>query len=78
MDEVFFLLLLAIIPVVAIVIIVLVIIVIRQLIKARASAISKRSFEMLASELREENAKIMAELAVVKEMLGSVKARGAD
>ena len=48
------------------------IIIIGQVLKARTSAISKRSFEILANELKEENAKIMVELTAVKENLLSI------
>ena len=46
--------------------------VIGQVLKAHASAIGKGSFVKLANELKEENAKIMTELAAMKESLGSI------
>ena len=48
------------------------IMVIGSVVKARMSAISQRSFEKLANELKEENTKIMAELAAMKESIGSI------
>ena len=46
--------------------------VIGQVLKARASSISKRVFENLANELKNENAKIMTELTTMKESLDSI------
>jgi len=52
--------------------VIVLIIVIGQIIKARLSAINRQSFEKLANELKEENAKIMAELVTMKESIGSI------
>lgn len=46
--------------------------VIGQIIKARVSAISKRSFEKLTTELKDDNAKILTELTAMKENLNSI------
>ena len=46
--------------------------VIGQVLKARASGISKRAFEKLTSELRDENAQILAELTAMKGSLDSI------
>lgn len=51
---------------------VVLIVVIGQIIKARVSAISERSFEKLTTELKEENVKILTELADMKENLSSI------
>ena len=48
------------------------IMVIGSVVKARMSAINQRSFEKLANELKEENTKIMTELAAMKESIGSI------
>ena len=43
-----------------------------NVLKARAAAISKTSFEELANELRAENAIILADIAEMKESLNAV------
>lgn len=52
--------------------IVVLVVVIGQVIKARVSAISARSFEKLATELKEGNTKTLEELTAMKESLSSI------
>jgi hypothetical protein len=52
--------------------VVVLIVVIGQIIRARISAIGKRSFENLANELKEENAKIMMKLTAMEETVNSI------
>ena len=51
---------------------VVLIVVIGQVVKTRMSTIGKLSFQKLANELKEDNAKIMADLAVMKEGIDSM------
>ena len=48
------------------------IIVVGNIVKARVSAVSRKSFEELADVLKKENEKIRAELAGIKESVGSI------
>lgn len=72
MDDVLTLLLWVILPILAGLAVIVIIIVIGQIIKARMSAINKRSFEKLVNELKEENTIMIAELTAIKENLSSI------
>ena len=78
MDSIYAFLLVAVLPVALIAVfvvtvIVVLIVVLGKVIRSRTSAVSTRTFEKLAMELKEENAKITAELSTMKESLGSIE-----
>jgi sensor domain CHASE-containing protein len=52
--------------------VIVLIVVVGQVIKARMTAIGKSSFEKLANELKEENAKIMTKLTEMEKNLNSI------
>ena len=52
--------------------VVVLIVVIGNVIKARVSAVSLKSFEKLANDLKDENEKIRTELTAIKESVGSI------
>jgi peptidoglycan hydrolase CwlO-like protein len=67
-----FIFLWVVLPIVITVGVIVLVVVIGSVIKARVSAVSRKSFEKLANDLKDESEKIRAELTAIKESVGSI------
>ncbi|MCL2217030.1 MAG: hypothetical protein FWB91_08435 [Defluviitaleaceae bacterium] len=71
MEDVF-IFLWVVLPIVIAVGVIVLIVMIGNVIKARVSAVSRKSFEKLVNDLKEENEKMRAELTAIKDSVGSI------